>query len=47
MPVKPGHDSHGKFYRWGSGKKYYYKTKRGAMLAKRKAAKQGRAIKAH
>ena len=49
MPVQSGRDSHGPFYRWGEhGKKYYYIANniRSRTLAKDKAAKQGRAIKA-
>lgn len=46
MPVHKGKDSKGNFYRWGSQKKYYYKSgnKRSQMIAKKKAEKQGKAI---
>ena len=49
MPVQRSQDSKGPFYRWGeSGKKYHYTVgnKRSRDMAKSKAAKQGRAIKA-
>lgn len=47
MPVRRGKDSKGSFYRWGSGKKYYYKTGSDSSRkkAKKKAAIQGHAIK--
>ena len=50
MPVARGKDSKGPFYRWGEhGKKYYYKSGsvQSRNLAQDKAARQGRAIKAH
>jgi len=48
MPVQWGKDSHGSFYRWGqSGHKYYYiiNNKRSRDNARKKAHKQGIAIK--
>ena len=49
MPVQHRIDSRGRFYRWGDhGKKYYYNLNsvRSKSIAREKAAKQGRAIKA-
>lgn len=49
MPVQRNKDSIGCFYRWGNhGKKYYYipNNKKSRMIAKNKASKQGKAIKA-
>ena len=46
MPVKPGTDTKGSFFRWGkSGKKYYYAKddKASTARARAKAAAQGRA----
>ena len=48
MPVKKGTDSKGSYYQWGSQKKYYYTAgnKQGRERAKKKAEKQGQAIRA-
>lgn len=48
MPVRRGSDSKGSYYRWGSKKKYYYKSnsKRSRINAKKKAELQGIAIRA-
>jgi hypothetical protein len=49
MPVRRGKDSKGPYYMWGhSNAKYHYKAgnKKSRERAKKKAAKQGRAIKA-
>lgn len=49
MPVQQGKDSNGSYFQWGEhGKKYYYdpKSDRSKEIARKKAAKQGRAIKA-
>ncbi len=49
MPVQEGKDDQGYYFQWGdSGKKYYYKknSKRSKEIARAKAARQGRAIKA-
>lgn len=49
MPVMRGKDSKGPYYSWGKkGKKYYYKSgsERSREMARAKASKQGRAIKA-
>ena len=49
MPTETGKDSKGCFARWGKkGKKYFYRCgdKASRERAKRKADKQGRAIKA-
>lgn len=49
MPVKRGSDSKGPFFRWGTrGAKYHYTSgnKSSRERARRKAAKQGQAIKA-
>lgn len=49
MPVMTGKDNKGCFARWGAqGKKYYYEcgNKDARERARRRAAKQGRAIKA-
>lgn len=47
MPVKRGKDINGPFFQWGNEKKYYYKTgdPKSRITAKKKAEKQGRAIK--
>jgi hypothetical protein len=45
MPTHQGNDYNGKYYQWGSQKKYYYKNEKGRLQAKLKADKQGRAIK--
>lgn len=50
MPVQRGHDSKGSYYRWGQhGAKYYYTAGNASSRTKAhdKAARQGRAIKAH
>ena len=50
MPVKESKDKLGCFYQWSShGKRYYFKSSNpiSAGLAKYKAKKQGRAIKAN
>lgn len=49
MPTERGKDTKGAFFKWGSsGKKYYYRasSKRSRDLARQKANRQGRAIKA-
>lgn len=49
MPVQKGNDSNGSYFRWGEhGKKYYFdsNSNRSKQLARKKAEKQGRAIKA-
>lgn len=49
MPVRRGEDSKGPYYQWGeSGKKYRYTAgdKSSRERAKRKAERQGRAIRA-
>ena len=49
MPVRRGKDKDGAYYRWGeSGKKYRYETgnERSRQAAKKKAEKQGQAVKA-
>lgn len=49
MPVQRGINKQGSFYRWGNhGKKYYYivGSKLSRKIAKNKALRQGRAIKA-
>jgi len=49
MPVRQGRDSNGPYFQWGeNGKKYYYdpKSNRSKEIARKKAARQGRAIKA-
>lgn len=48
MPTRNGRDSKGPYYQWGSGKKYHYTAGNAASrnAAKRKADKQGEAIKA-
>jgi len=47
MPVRKGKDQKGCYYRYGSQKKYHFKcgSKSGASRAKRKAEKQGKAIR--
>ena len=50
MPVERGRDSKGPYYRWGDeGKKYHYTPgdEDSREKAKRRAAKQGRAIEAN
>jgi len=50
MPVHRGKDSKGPFYQWGMhGAHYHYQPndKRSRERAKKKAARQGRAIKAN
>ena len=49
MPVRQGNDANGAYFQWGEhGKKYYYdpKSERSKETARKKAARQGRAIKA-
>ena len=49
MPVQRGKDKDGAYYQWGeSGKKYRYETgdEKSREAAKKKAAKQGQAVKA-
>ena len=49
MPVERGRDSKGPFFRWGKqGAKYHYSSgsKASRERARKKAARQGRAIKA-
>ncbi len=49
MPVHSRKDSKGPYFQWGNhGKKYYYKSnsERSKETARKKAARQGRAIKA-
>lgn len=46
MPVHAGEDRRGKYYQWGSQKKYYYATPIGKARAHEKAAAQGEAIRA-
>lgn len=49
MPVNRGKDKDGPYYRWGEhGKKYHYISgnKRSRSIAREKALKQGKAIKA-
>jgi hypothetical protein len=49
MPVRRGKDKDGAYYQWGeSGKKYRYETRneRSRQAAKKKAEKQGQAVKA-
>lgn len=47
MPVITGSDKKGQYHSWGiSGKRYYYNTPKGQTMAKNKAIKQGKAIKA-
>jgi hypothetical protein len=49
MPVKTGKDSKGCFAQWGgSGKRYHYRCGdvRARERAKKKAAKQGQAVRA-
>lgn len=50
MPVHRGKDSQGPYYQWGdSGKKYHYESgdQQSRNQAKRRAAKQGQAARAH
>lgn len=49
MPVKRGKDSSGSFYRWGSGKKYYYTVNDSVSRtrAKNRARLQERAARAN
>ena len=50
MPVHRGKDAQGPFYQWGdSGRKYRYRSGDAASReqAKEKAARQGRAARAH
>lgn len=47
MPVHTGTDAYGTYAQWGSsGKKYYYRTPHGAIIATAKATMQGKAIEA-
>jgi len=49
MPVREGKDKNGPYFQWGHhGKKYYYDPSKpkSKEIARDKAAKQGRAIKA-
>lgn len=48
MPVTTGKDSKGCYAQWGSQKRYYYTcgNKRARERAKKKAERQGRAIRA-
>lgn len=46
MPLKQGIDTKGKFYQFGTGKKYYYNTVIGRKRARGLALKQGRAMAA-
>ena len=48
MPTKRGHDKIGNYYQYGrTGKKYYYikKSTQSRNIAKKRADKQGMAIK--
>ena len=49
MPTRNGRDSKGPYYQWGGGKKYHYTAGNASSRnsAKRKADKQGEAIKAN
>jgi len=44
MPVKEGHDKHGRFYQWGHQKKYYFHNEETRKHAKQQAILQGYAI---
>ena len=49
MPVRRGKDRDGSYYQWGeSGKKYRYESgnEKSRESAKKKAEKQGQAVKA-
>jgi len=50
MPVKKGKDSKGPYFSWGThGCRYHFKrnNRRSESIARSKAARQGRAIKAN